>query len=97
MTEKENMAMFVLEQRLASKGNHNRYLTALRTTTSMVLLKCEKKLWDHWIRSHGDYFEEAAKIIFIVGEFILLHMYQISKYRQPSFATVLQRALLYTS
>jgi NADH dehydrogenase FAD-containing subunit len=34
--------------------------------------------------------------IFIVGECILLRMYQISKYRQPSFATVLQRALLYT-
>jgi hypothetical protein len=31
----------------------------------------------------------------IVGECILLRMYQISKYRQPSFATVLQRALLY--
>jgi hypothetical protein len=33
---------------------------------------------------------------FIVGECILLQMYQISKYRQPSFATVLQRGLLYT-
>jgi hypothetical protein len=33
---------------------------------------------------------------FTVGECILLRMYQISKYRQPSFATVLQRALLYT-
>jgi hypothetical protein len=29
-------------------------------------------------------------------ECILLRMYQISKYKQPSFATVLQRALLYT-
>jgi hypothetical protein len=34
--------------------------------------------------------------MFIVGECILLRMYQISKYRQPSFATVLKRALLYT-
>jgi hypothetical protein len=33
---------------------------------------------------------------FIVGECILLRMYQISKYIQPSFATVLERALLYT-
>jgi malic enzyme len=31
---------------------------------------------------------------FIVGECILLRMYQISKYRQPSFATVPQCALL---
>jgi hypothetical protein len=31
--------------------------------------------------------------MFTVGECILLRMYQISKYRQPSFATVLQRAL----
>jgi hypothetical protein len=34
--------------------------------------------------------------IFTVGEYILLRMYQISKYKQPPFATVLQRALLYT-
>jgi hypothetical protein len=33
---------------------------------------------------------------FIVGECILLRMYQISKYRQPLFTTVFQRALLYT-
>jgi hypothetical protein len=38
----------------------------------------------------------SQHIIFIVGECILLRMYQISKYRQPSSATVLQRALLYT-
>jgi hypothetical protein len=38
----------------------------------------------------------ACNIVFIVGECILLRMYQISKYRKPSFATVLQRALLYT-
>jgi hypothetical protein len=34
--------------------------------------------------------------IFTVCECILLRMYQIRKYKQPSFATVLQRALLYT-
>jgi uncharacterized membrane protein YdcZ (DUF606 family) len=34
--------------------------------------------------------------VFAVGECILLCMYQISKYRQPSFANVLQRAPLYT-
>jgi hypothetical protein len=34
--------------------------------------------------------------IFTVGECILLRMYQISKYKQPSFSTVLKRALLYT-
>jgi hypothetical protein len=35
---------------------------------------------------------------FIIGGCILLRMYQISKYeyKQPSFATVIQRALLYT-
>jgi hypothetical protein len=41
--------------------------------------------------------EEIKEInVFIVGECILLRMYIISKYRQPSFATVLQHALLYT-
>jgi hypothetical protein len=37
----------------------------------------------------------SVMMIFIVGECILLRMYQISKYKQPSFATVLQRALLF--
>jgi hypothetical protein len=37
-----------------------------------------------------------ALFCFKVGECILLRMYLISKYRQPSFATVLQRALFYT-
>jgi hypothetical protein len=32
---------------------------------------------------------------FIVGECILLRMYQISKYKQTSFATVLQCAYLF--
>jgi hypothetical protein len=40
--------------------------------------------------------ENSLLVIFIVGERILLRVYQISKYKQPSFATVLQRALLYT-
>jgi hypothetical protein len=35
-------------------------------------------------------------MVFMVGECILLRMYQISKYKQLSFATVLQRVLLYT-
>jgi hypothetical protein len=35
----------------------------------------------------------AISLLFIVGECILLRMYQISKYKQPSFTTVLKRAL----
>jgi hypothetical protein len=35
-------------------------------------------------------------IKFIVGECILLRMYQISKYKQPSLATILQCDLLHT-
>jgi hypothetical protein len=46
--------------------------------------------------SEGDLCSKAQHFIFIMGECILLHMYQISKYKQPSFATVLQRTLLYT-
>jgi hypothetical protein len=41
-------------------------------------------------------FQYRLHKIFIAGECILLRMYQISKYKQPSFATLLQRALLYT-
>jgi hypothetical protein len=41
------------------------------------------------------YYYKCMYTSLIVGECILLRMYQISKYKQPSFATVLQRALLY--
>jgi hypothetical protein len=48
---------------------------------------------DHWTT---EVVKKTYDYIFILGECILLRMYQISKYRQLSFATVLQRVLLYT-
>jgi hypothetical protein len=48
------------------------------------------------ITSYGVCGFEKQYYFVIVDECILLRMYQISKYRQLSFATVLQRALLYT-
>jgi hypothetical protein len=47
-------------------------------------------------QTHNQWLLKNDWVVFLVGECILLCMYQISKYKQPSFATVLQRTLLYT-